>query len=216
MNRTIVALVAALFASSALADTAITNANGMQVNSAGQLEHFAGLVIGDDGKVVRLLHAGDPAPQAASVIDAHGQALLPGLIDAHGHVMDLGAFATTLNLVGTSSIADLQQRLRDYAAANPDGAWEFIKCATGDEGQTSWARDTQAQPTNIAAASDPVLAGGPGWDIVDDALATSTGGVFVQDYPNWTEQLNQRWELVWTGDLTAQEALDEAQAAVAD
>ncbi len=101
-------------------------------------------------------------------------------------------------------------------AANPDGAWEFIKCATGDEGQTSWARDTQAQPTNIAAASDPVLAGGPGWDIVDDALATSTGGVFVQDYPNWTEQLNQRWELIWTGDLTAQEALDEAQAAVAD
>jgi predicted amidohydrolase YtcJ len=123
MNRTIVTLVAALFASSALADTAITNANGMQVNAAGQLDHFTGLVIGDNGKVVRLLRAGDPVPQAASVIDAHGEALLPGLIDAHGHVMDLGAFATTLNLVGTSSIADLQQRLRDYAAANPDAAW---------------------------------------------------------------------------------------------
>ena len=101
-------------------------------------------------------------------------------------------------------------------AANTEAAWEFIKCATGDEGQTSWARDTQAQPTNIAAASDPVLQGGPGWDIVDDALATSTGGVFVQDYPNWTEQLGQRWEQIWTGELTAQEALDEAQAAVAE
>jgi hypothetical protein len=40
--------------------------------------------------------------------------------------------------------------------------------------------------------------------------------VFVQDYPNWTEQLAQRWEQIWTGELTAQEALDEAQAAVAE
>ena len=100
-------------------------------------------------------------------------------------------------------------------AANPEAAWEFIKCATGAEAQASWARDTQAQPTNIAAAEDPVLAASPNWAIVDEALATSTGGVFVQDYPTWTEQLNQRWELVWTGELTPQEALDEVQAAVA-
>jgi predicted amidohydrolase YtcJ len=123
MNSSTVALAAALLASPALADTAVINANGMQVDAAGRLEHFNGLLIADDGKVVRLLHAGDPAPKATTVIDAHGEALLPGLIDAHGHVMDLGASATTLNLVGTTSIADLQQRLRDYAAANPDAAW---------------------------------------------------------------------------------------------
>ena len=69
---------------------------------------------------------------------------------------------------------------------------------------------------NAAAAADPVLSGSPLWGIVDEALAVSTGGVFVQDYPNWTEQLAQRWDLVWTGELTAQEALDEAQAAVAE
>jgi multiple sugar transport system substrate-binding protein len=101
-------------------------------------------------------------------------------------------------------------------ADGAEAAWEFMKCATGAEGQASWARDTQAQPTNVAAAADPVLSGSPLWGIVDDALATSTGGVFVQDYSNWTEQLNQRWEQVWAGDLTAQEALDEAQAAVAE
>jgi predicted amidohydrolase YtcJ len=123
MNKSIVALAAALLASSASADTAITNANGIQVDAAGHLEHFSGLLIGDDGKVVRLLHAGDPTPKATKVVDAHGQALLPGLIDAHGHVMDLGAFASTLDLIGTTSIADLQRRLRDYAAANPDSAW---------------------------------------------------------------------------------------------
>jgi predicted amidohydrolase YtcJ len=123
MNKSIVALAAALLASSASADTAITNANGIQVDAAGHLEHFSGLLIGDDGKVVRLLHAGDPTPMATKVVDAHGQALLPGLIDAHGHVMDLGAFASTLDLVGTTSIADLQRRLQDYASANPDAAW---------------------------------------------------------------------------------------------
>jgi multiple sugar transport system substrate-binding protein len=99
-------------------------------------------------------------------------------------------------------------------AANPEAAWEFIKCATGPEGQASWARDTQAQPTNIAAAEDPVVQARPQWDLVDEALATSTGGVYLSAYPNWNEQLNQRWDQVWQGTLTAQEALDQAQEAV--
>jgi multiple sugar transport system substrate-binding protein len=101
-------------------------------------------------------------------------------------------------------------------AENAEAAWEFIKCASGAEGQASWARDTQAQPTNIAAAQDPVLAGVPEWQIVDQALATSTGGVFVPEYPNWGEQLAQRYEAIWKGEITVQEALDQAQQAVLD
>lgn len=97
---------------------------------------------------------------------------------------------------------------------NADAAWEFIKCATSAEGQASWARDTQAQPTNIQAAQDPILNSHPLWGIVDEALASSTGGVYVSKYPNWIEQLNQRWDLVWSGELDPQTALDEAQAAV--
>jgi ABC-type glycerol-3-phosphate transport system substrate-binding protein len=38
--------------------------------------------------------------------------------------------------------------------------------------------------------------------------------VYVSQYPNWNEQLNQRYERVWLGEITAQQALDEAQAAV--
>jgi multiple sugar transport system substrate-binding protein len=99
-------------------------------------------------------------------------------------------------------------------AKNPEAAWEFIKCMTGAEGQASWARDTQAQPTNLAAAKDPILSAHPMWPVVDKALATSTGGVYVTKYPNWGEQLGQRWEAVWKGEMPAQQALDEAQAAV--
>lgn len=99
-------------------------------------------------------------------------------------------------------------------AANPEAAWEFIKCATGAEGQISWARDTQAQPTNSIAANDPVLLATPFWDVVAKALSTSTGGVYLSKYPNWSQELNQRWESIWKGEKTPKEALDEAQAAV--
>ncbi|HJR78713.1 MAG TPA: extracellular solute-binding protein, partial [Anaerolineales bacterium] len=101
-------------------------------------------------------------------------------------------------------------------AENPEAAWEFIKCMTGPEGQASWARDTQAQPTNLIAATDPVLSASPGWEVVDQALQNSTGGVFVSEYPNWNEQLDLVLEQVWTGELSPQEALDQAQAAVED
>jgi hypothetical protein len=57
------------------------------------------------------------------VVDAQGRILLPGLIDAHGHVTELGFAALQLDLVGTTSLADLQQRLRAYAAAHPQSRW---------------------------------------------------------------------------------------------
>ena len=117
------ALIAALLATPAWPDTLVTNANGVEVDAAGQLQHFTGLLIGNDGKVVRLLRAGEAKPKAATIVDARGQTLLPGFIDAHGHVMDLGFAALHLNLTGTSSLSELQQRLRDYAAAHPTDAW---------------------------------------------------------------------------------------------
>ena len=117
------ALAMALLSTAAAADTLITNANGVQVDAAGHLQHFTGLLIGDDGKVVRLLRAGDAQPKAAVTIDEHGRTLMPGFIDAHGHVIELGAHALQLDLVGTKSLGELQQRLRDYAAANPDATW---------------------------------------------------------------------------------------------
>src|SRR5258708_23989855 len=72
---------------------------------------------------LRGLHAGDDRPRATAIVDENGRTLLPGLIDAHGHVMDLGMAALTVPLTGTTSITDLQQRLRTYAAAHPGNGW---------------------------------------------------------------------------------------------
>ena len=57
------------------------------------------------------------------LINGEGRTLLPGMIDAHGHVLGLGFGALQLDLVGTSSLDDLKQRLRSYAVAHPDARW---------------------------------------------------------------------------------------------
>jgi predicted amidohydrolase YtcJ len=123
MRKTLVALAALLASSSAVADTLVTNANGIQVDANGKLERFSGILIGDDGRVKRLLHGEMLKLSDAKVVDAKGQTVIPGLIDAHGHVMGLGFAALQLDLTGTTSITDLQARLKAYAEANPNARW---------------------------------------------------------------------------------------------
>jgi predicted amidohydrolase YtcJ len=124
MTKAALLLAGALLAAQkASAETLVSNVNGMQVGADGTLQHFTGLLIGDDGKVQSILTGAAPAKVFEHVVDGQGRTLLPGLIDAHGHVMDLGMAAMTLQLTGTSSIADLQQRLRAYAAGHPGNAW---------------------------------------------------------------------------------------------
>ena len=123
MRTALVALAAALLSSAANANTLVDHVAGLQVGADGRLQHFTGLLIGDDGKVLRVLHAGDALPKATTTISGQGRTLMPGFIDAHGHVMDLGYAALRLDLTGTRSLAEMQQRLRDYAAAHPKDSW---------------------------------------------------------------------------------------------
>jgi predicted amidohydrolase YtcJ len=125
MRNTLLALAALLASSSALADTLISNVNGIQVGADDKVQHFRALVITDDGKVRQVIEHPELVRLAGitSTVDGGGRTLLPGLIDAHGHIMGLGFSALQLDLTGTTSIADLQQRLRVYAAANPDAKW---------------------------------------------------------------------------------------------
>jgi predicted amidohydrolase YtcJ len=122
MHKPLLALVA-LLSTTAYADTLVSNVNGIQVGADGQLQHFTGLVIADNGKVKTVL-TGPPPPIAFTrTVDGGGRTMLPGLIDAHGHVMDLGFAALRIDVTGTHSIAELQQRLRDYAATHPNDPW---------------------------------------------------------------------------------------------
>jgi predicted amidohydrolase YtcJ len=118
------ALALALLSTAASADTLVYNVNGLQVGASGQLEHFGGLVIDDSGKVRRLIQRTEELTQPIEhEFDGRGATLLPGLIDAHGHVMGLGLGLISFDVTGTTSLTDMQDRLRAYAAANPGDGW---------------------------------------------------------------------------------------------
>ena len=104
--KTFLTAAALLFASPAWADTLVTNVNGIQIGTDGKLQHFGALTIGDDGKVGRVIEHPELVRLAGitNQVDGQGRTLLPGLIDAHGHVVDLGMTALTLQLTGTNSI----------------------------------------------------------------------------------------------------------------
>ena len=125
MKHSLLALAIALLPSPAWSTTVVNNVNGIQVGADGKLQRFSGLVIGDDGKIVQVIPEGVMMKLGGidTVVDGGGRTLLPGQIDAHGHLMGLGQSAMMLDLVGTASLADLQARLRDYAAARPADPW---------------------------------------------------------------------------------------------
>ncbi len=58
----------------------------------------------------------------AREIDLGGAAAFPGFTDAHVHLTGVGMISMRLDLTGVASIAALQESLRAYAAAHPDGA----------------------------------------------------------------------------------------------
>ena len=117
--------LAALFAASpALADALVDNVNGYTIRRDGELYRFTGMIVGEDGRVKQLLRRGDRRPERPQyLLDGRGRTLIPGLIDAHGHVMGLGFNAIQLDLSDTASLAEAQRRIAEYAAANPTPRW---------------------------------------------------------------------------------------------
>jgi predicted amidohydrolase YtcJ len=102
----------------------VDNVNGYTFDRSGQLQRFNGLLIDRQGKVTQLLHEGDTRPQRPDFkLDGQHRTLLPGLIDAHGHVTELGMQALSLDLTATNSLSEAQQALARYASEHSTPAW---------------------------------------------------------------------------------------------
>jgi predicted amidohydrolase YtcJ len=125
LSRGFITALAALFlAVPAHADTLVDNVNGITLDKDGRLVRFTGLVIDGDGKVKQLLDRKDKRPERPDFKeDGKGRTLIPGLIDAHGHVMALGFQLMLLDLSDTNSLAEAQAAIRAYAAENPEMPW---------------------------------------------------------------------------------------------
>ena len=99
MKAWLAALAALFLAPAAFADVLVDNVNGYTLDREGKLVRFASMVVADDGRVRQLLPRGQKTTQRTQFrIDGRGRTLIPGLIDAHGHVMGLGFNALQLDL----------------------------------------------------------------------------------------------------------------------
>ncbi len=185
----------------ALADALVDNVNGMTVDKEGHVARFTGVLLTLDGKVVRLLSAHDKRPDKLDWrADMHGRVLLPGFIDAHGHVIELGFRALEFDLSDTNSLAEAQDRIRAYAAANPERKWIVgggwnqerwrlgrfptaadLDAAVGDrpvylaraDGHAGWANTAAMRAAGVTARS----VSPPGGRI--EKLGAQPAGVFV-------------------------------------
>jgi predicted amidohydrolase YtcJ len=95
-------------------------------DSAGGWHPDAQAVVIRDGRVI---FAGDGsaamrfAGQSTRILDAQGATVLPGLIDAHTHVANLGDALARVDLVGVATEADAVDRVAKRAATTPPGEW---------------------------------------------------------------------------------------------
>ncbi len=102
----------------------LQNVNGYTLDQKGELQRFQALLI-DQAKVVATGTTQALAKRAgdARVQDGEGRTLLPGLIDAHGHVMGLGYLKAGVDLSAAKSLDEALAMLKAFAQRNPDAGW---------------------------------------------------------------------------------------------
>jgi predicted amidohydrolase YtcJ len=116
----------------------------------------------------RILAVGSEAELSAAYpearrLDAGGATVVPGLIDAHGHLLGLGHSLLRADLVGTRSVGEAVERLRAFEATLPEGAWLLGR----GWDQNEWPG--QAFPS--AADLDAAFPGRPVWLVRVDGHA---------------------------------------------
>ena len=186
-----------------VAGTLIDNVDGVTPDGKGGLDHFNGFLIGSDGRIAAVYRGSEKRPQRVDYrLDGKGRIVLPGMIDAHGHVMETGFARMTLDLSATRSLDEALERVAAWAAAHPDAPWILgsgwnqvqwglgrmptaaeLDKATGNrpawlsrvDGHAGWANSAAIAAAGVTAAtSDPA-----GGEILRLPGGKAPAGVFV-------------------------------------
>ena len=137
------------------ADLAVTNAHIYTVNakqpraSAIAVAQGRILAVGDD--VSRHIGA------STKVIDAKGAAIMPGLIDSHGHVRSLGDRIGSIDLRGVASESEAAEKVREAAKRHKPGEW--ILGSAWDQNLWAGKQFPNAAGISKAAPDNPVSLG---------------------------------------------------------
>jgi hypothetical protein len=197
------AALAAMTASHAAADTLVDNVDGITIDADGKVKRFTGLVFDENGTITQVLERGEQRPKTEYGVDGKGRVVLPGMIDAHVHVMDIGFAALTLDLSDTTSLEDALAKIKQFAEENEGRPWilgrgwnqekwglgRFPTAAELDaivpdlpvwleraDNHANWANSEAMRRAGITAATaDPV-----GGKVVRDAKGNPTG-IFIDN-----------------------------------
>jgi predicted amidohydrolase YtcJ len=158
------------------ADALIDNVDGVALDARGNVIRFAGVLISGDGKVTKLLKKGDKRPDKLDWrSDMKGRVLIPGMIDGHGHFMELGFRALQLDLSKTRSLAEAQAAIAHYAQANGNRPWII----GGGWNQEVWGQGfPTAADLDVALRDKPaVLARADGHAVWVNSAALKAAGI---------------------------------------
>jgi predicted amidohydrolase YtcJ len=75
------------------------------------------VAVGEDSEIEKLRQPG------TKVVDAGGRLVLPGFVDCHIHFLDGSLSLGRVNLDGAKDPAEIQEKLREYAAKHPGKDW---------------------------------------------------------------------------------------------
>ncbi|MGN6616319.1 MAG: amidohydrolase [Ilyomonas sp.] len=100
-------------------DLLVTNGTVYTCDSAFSVQESIAV---DKGKIVEAGKTGDLKKKykAKEEVDAGGQFIFPGLIDAHAHFVSYGLSLQQVNLVGTESWDDVLKRVGEFAKTSKD------------------------------------------------------------------------------------------------
>ncbi len=123
MHQIIALLLMLTVSTLAHASTLVHNIIGYTLDE-GEVLHFVGLEF-DDGRVTRLHTSAESltTSTAQEKIDGKGASMLPGLIDAHGHLSSYGRSLSSVNLTASASESEALARLVEFAAAHKTEPW---------------------------------------------------------------------------------------------
>ena len=133
----------------------LTNARIYTLDAAGTI---ADTLVVREGRIAFVGRRADVNPDVGEAVqDLGGRAVLPGLVDAHGHLMHLARGRLSFDARGFASEEDIARRVGERAAVRPPGEW--ITGRNWD--QNLWP--SRAFPTQGLARPDDARApGGPG------------------------------------------------------
>tara|TARA_R110000868_G_scaffold1211_2_gene9326 strand:+ start:47739 stop:49388 length:1650 start_codon:yes stop_codon:yes gene_type:complete len=149
----IIALFIGIGCSQQSQNTIITNVNGYTFSNEELIEFTT--VVFSEGKIVEVGGQELTGKYEGLQIDGEGKTMLPGLIDAHGHVMGLGFQELEVNVAGITTLEETLEKIEDYANENPDLDWILGR----GWNQTLWPQNEF--PT--AADLDRVVSDRPVW-----------------------------------------------------